>query len=296
VYFRIRHAGHCGRYEPRFKPPREISLIHNHLPLGGYDNFEDARIVHRIAAFYYGKAEPHLDLGDGRQFAIDSSWNEHLDFRCGKEKAKWVASKAKEVFQDFKKAKASSSNHTTVIPSGEQTANARDSSHSGISSPASPENRASSSRATLLVASNPDEQLFAEAVLDEGDGAVSKELSGDAEYFPVSSPSPVTQGFIEPTFSPLGLLENTPELLGASLEDVTDEQLFEKNDPWLDDFLSSLPDSVFIANGQPQCSAVNATANELRTSLFGPDGPCSPVVEVTTLKENEGAMLQFLTR
>jgi len=117
---------------------------------------------------------------------------------------------------------------------------------------------------------------------------VDKELSGDVDYFPVSSPSLVTQDFIEPTCSSLGLPENT-ELLGASLEDFTEEQPFEINGSWWNHCLSSLPDSVFFANGLPQCSAVNATAYEQCASLLESDGPRSPVVAVTTVKENEGS-------
>jgi len=136
------------------------------------------------------------------------------------------------------------------------------------------------------------EQWCAEAVLDEGDGAVNKELSGDVEYFPVSSPSLVTRGIIEPTFSSLGLLENT-ELLGAYLEDLSEEQPFENNGSWLSDWGRSLPpDSGTNANGHPQCSAVNATADEQCSSLFEPYGPYSPVVEVTTLKENQGSSVE----
>lgn len=101
-----------GKFEPRFKPPREtlasgeILKFSSYLPLGGYDTEEDAKVVHRIAAFFYGKGQDQLDLGNGDHFSIDSVLNEQDRCLSGKEKAKWVSRRARDIFEVFKKEKA----------------------------------------------------------------------------------------------------------------------------------------------------------------------------------------------
>jgi hypothetical protein len=128
-----------GKFEPRFKPPREtlasgkILKFNSYLPLGGYDTEEDAKVVHQIAAFFYGKGQDQLDLGNGDHFSIDSVLNEQDRCLSGKEKAKWVSRRAREIFEVFKKEKAArgllieTTGHSRVH-SGEHVTNACDSS------------------------------------------------------------------------------------------------------------------------------------------------------------------------
>lgn len=107
------------------KPPREQlssgkKLIHDHLPLGGYDTPEDAKIVRDIAAFYYGKAEGELALANGQVFSIPSMSEQEKQSLHGMEKVQWVCRKAREVFEDFKKTpKAATSLQNGALVSSE---------------------------------------------------------------------------------------------------------------------------------------------------------------------------------
>ena len=98
------------KYEPIFKPPREKdpsgnTLTFNRLSLGGYNTPVEAEIVGQIAAFYYGRDEGRVALGDGSFFSIPLKSDQE---KCliGLDKAQWVSRKAKEVFTDFQKKKA----------------------------------------------------------------------------------------------------------------------------------------------------------------------------------------------
>lgn len=98
-----------GKCEPRMKPRREQlssgeKLIHEHLPLGGYDTPEEAKNVHDIAAFYYEKAKGELALPNGQVFSIPAMTEEEKQSLHGMEKRQWVCRKAREVFEDFQKA------------------------------------------------------------------------------------------------------------------------------------------------------------------------------------------------
>jgi len=111
-----------GKWLPRFKPPREKlasgkTLIHNHLPLGGCDTSQGAKILRHIAAFYYGKAGGLLDLQNGEFFSIPSMSEQEKQSLHGMEKVDWVSRKAKVVFEDFQQEKAASRNG--ALSSGE---------------------------------------------------------------------------------------------------------------------------------------------------------------------------------
>ncbi|KAG0606538.1 hypothetical protein M758_9G149000 [Ceratodon purpureus] len=91
-----------GKYEPRFKPPREKdSLKFNCLPLGGYDTHKDAEVACQIAGFYYGKDDGKVDLEDGSHFSIPPMSEQERSL-CGEEKKDWVSAKVKEVFKELK--------------------------------------------------------------------------------------------------------------------------------------------------------------------------------------------------
>ncbi|KAG0562395.1 hypothetical protein KC19_9G142700 [Ceratodon purpureus] len=91
-----------GKYEPRFKPPREKDFLKfNCLPLGGYDTHKDAEVACQIAGFYYGKDEGRVDLEDSSHFSIPPMSEQERSL-CGEEKKEWVSAKVKEVFKEFK--------------------------------------------------------------------------------------------------------------------------------------------------------------------------------------------------
>ena len=96
------------KYEPRVKPPRRGSDgRQNWIYLGQFDTPFEAHIFYRIGAFYYGKGDGQLDLGDGSFFPIPSMKEEDQSL-CGtaKAKANWVKVQVKRVYEEFKKEKA----------------------------------------------------------------------------------------------------------------------------------------------------------------------------------------------
>ncbi|KAG0606537.1 hypothetical protein M758_9G148900 [Ceratodon purpureus] len=116
VYRRSRKDGnggfhYYGKYEPRFKPPREKDAVtgralkFDYIPLGGYDTQLDAEVACQIAGFYYGKDEGRVDLEDGSYFYIPGMSEQERSL-CGEQKRNWVRGKVKEVFKDFKQENA----------------------------------------------------------------------------------------------------------------------------------------------------------------------------------------------
>jgi hypothetical protein len=99
------------KYEPRFKPPREKgvgsskSQIFNWIYLGRFNTYHEAEVLYRIAAFYYGKDQGQLDLGEGRFFTIPVMSEEDQSL-SGMAKVEWVKVQARRVYEDFKKEKA----------------------------------------------------------------------------------------------------------------------------------------------------------------------------------------------
>jgi hypothetical protein len=97
-----------GKYEPRFKPPREKDVVRGtvlelgRVPLGEYDTHQDAQVVCQIAGFYYAKDVGTVDMEDGSQFSIPAMSEQERGLG-GKEKRKWVSMKVKEVYKEFKK-------------------------------------------------------------------------------------------------------------------------------------------------------------------------------------------------
>jgi hypothetical protein len=104
------------KYEPRFKPPRERGLGSSKpqkfdwIYLGRYDTPSEAEILYQIAAFYYGKSEGRLDLGNGLFFQIPAMSDDDRSL-YGTEKVKWVKREAMRVYEDFKKAKMAAANN-----------------------------------------------------------------------------------------------------------------------------------------------------------------------------------------
>jgi len=244
--------------------------------------------VHQIAAFYYGKAGPHLDLGNGRHFTIDSSWNEQLNFRQGKEKAKWVAGKAKEVFQDFKKTKASTvllnatNNHTSLLHPGEQIANVRDASHpcskantslSAVICKSAEVHLAPSSGASLL-------DTIKSRLADTVSNVVVNRDSNTEGAIPHVEPalSTLDEGFIEPVF-PTTEWADDAVFLGADQDtDFSVEYLLEGN---IEECAHELNDfdvsSIEVASSL--LAPGSATVNEEDC------GPCTSQAEGTILND-----------
>jgi hypothetical protein len=122
-----------GKYEPRFKPPREKDVVTGtvlklgRVPLGEYDTHQDAEVVCQIAGFYYGKDVGMVDMEDGSQVSIPALSEQERGLR-GEEKRKWVSVKAKEVYKEFKKEKdvrRQPGSNTVSVNAGEQV-DARD--------------------------------------------------------------------------------------------------------------------------------------------------------------------------
>jgi hypothetical protein len=112
-----------GKYEPRFKPHREKlpgdrTIKFDYLSLGGYDSELDAKIVCQIAGFYYTRDEGRIQLRNGSYFNIPPMPDQEL---FGKEKAKKVAARAKEVFRDFQLM-----NNAIILPSESNAVGVRD--------------------------------------------------------------------------------------------------------------------------------------------------------------------------